>query len=85
MVSPALDEKPDADAYTDAMVTAYTYIQKGCNTSGVIPVSEIYAYYNMFEDRLVEDKADFIYLIHMMNQPVLDDITAQVEKTKGGK
>lgn len=82
MPSPALDSQPDTDAYTEQMVNAYSYIQKGSDQNGMIPVSEISAYYSMFEDEIVESKKDFIYLVHVMNQPVLDDIHARAEKAK---
>lgn len=82
MPSPALDENPIRDAYTDLMVTAYTYISKGCTDSGMIPISEIYAYYSMFEDAMVETREDFVYLIHQMNQPNLDIIHERLEKTQ---
>jgi hypothetical protein len=80
MPSPALDDKPDTDAYTDLMVDAYGYIQKGCNDRGMIPISEVHSYYNMFEDSMVETKRDFLYLIYQMNQPVLDQIKERLEK-----
>ena len=82
MDSPALDSKPETDAYTDSMVSAYTYIQKGCTQNGQLPVSEISAYYSMFEDQLVETPEDFIYLIHIMHQPVIEDMLEQAEKAK---
>ena len=84
MPTPALDEKPLTDAYTQSMVDAYSYIQKGGSQAGHIPLSEIYSYYLMFEDEMVETKRDFVYLIHRMNQPVLESIAEQHEKAKTG-
>lgn len=84
MASPALDEKPDSDAYTQAMVDAYKHIQKGCTQSGQIRFSEIYSYYQMFEEDMVETKRDFVDLIQYMNIPHLEFIQEQQEKAKKG-
>ena len=80
MPTPALDNRPDTDSYTQGMVDAYSYIQKGSNENGTIPISEIFMYYLMFEDLMFEDRQDFVYLITVMNQPMLDIIKERMEK-----
>ena len=85
MASPALDTKPPTDIYTDFMVAAYVYISKGAAQNGQLPISEIHSYYMMFENEMCETRHDFVYLMHVMNQPNLENISKQLEKLKNGK
>lgn len=85
MPTPELDTQPETDTYTDRMVTSFRYIQKGSNESGQIPLSEIYYYYKMFKEDIVETKHDFIYLIYFMNQAILEDYAEKLKKVQQKK
>lgn len=85
MPSPALDSKPYADNYTNEMVSAYSYIQKGSDENGNIPVSEVKAYWELFEEDIPEEKHDFVYIMYKMNEAVTEYHAQKMkEATKKG-
>jgi len=67
------------------MVSAYSDIQKGSTERNTIPISEIYAYYKMFRAEIPDSKHEFVYLIHQMNQVLVDMVAEQLDKSKHRK
>jgi len=74
---------PFPDPYIDYLFSAFVTLYKSKNESGAIPISEIKAYYEMFEEDIIDSKSEFMYFMQEMNDVMIMDYQDRLEQAQG--
>lgn len=80
--TPAIDNMPPRDWLVDMYLTAHDHLVASSNENGVIPISEIYAYYQMMDVQF--EAEDFLKAMLKLNNVyvkyIMDKREAEMKK-----